>query len=143
MLEHAAVPLLLDVLEILARHAVGRVLLAHVAETTGEFGEPLTIGALAEPPDPEMIRFQEDRTGNESYYRLCVVQRFIGVKGTTTEDYRPRAMGGSAFWLRASLLRSEPAGGRKLRGSADQRQAEAIVCSRSHHVVERGSRFFR
>ena len=77
MLEHAAVPLLLDVLEILARHAVGRVLLAHVAETSGKLGEPLAIGALTEPTDPEMIRLQKDRTREEDYYRLSIDQRLF------------------------------------------------------------------
>ena len=76
MLENAAVALLLDVLEILARHAVGRVLLAHVAETSGKLGEPLAIGALAEPTDLEMIRLKENRARDQSYYGLCVVQNF-------------------------------------------------------------------
>jgi hypothetical protein len=51
MLENAAVPLLLDVLEIIPRQAIRWVLVTHVAETAGEFGESLTIGAVSEPTD--------------------------------------------------------------------------------------------
>jgi len=62
VLEDGPVPLLLDVLQILTRGAIGRILLAHVAKPAGELGQALAIGALAQPVNLEMIRFQEDRT---------------------------------------------------------------------------------
>ena len=49
VLEHAPVSLLLDVLEVLARLALRRIVLAHVAETPGKLGESLAVGALADP----------------------------------------------------------------------------------------------
>ena len=65
MLENAAVPLLLDVLEVFPRRAVGGILLAHVAETPRELREPLTVGALAEPVDREMRGLRERGTREE------------------------------------------------------------------------------
>jgi len=66
VLEYAAVSLLLDVLEVLPGRAARRILLAHVAETPSELGELLTVGALAEPVDAEMIGLDEGRTREES-----------------------------------------------------------------------------
>src|SRR5205814_2421906 len=108
VLENRPVTLLLDVLQILACRAVRRILLAHVAETTGEFGELLAVGALSEPADLEMIGLDEGWPREESDYGLCIVQ-----------------------------------GGRKLRGSADQRQPEPIVRAVSDDIVQRRSRFRR
>jgi hypothetical protein len=45
------VSLLLDVLQILAGLAAGRILLTHVTETAGKFGESLAVGALSQPAD--------------------------------------------------------------------------------------------
>jgi hypothetical protein len=65
VLENTPVTLLLDVLQIIARRAAGGILLAHVAETTGELGQPLAVGALSEPVDPEVIGFEERRAGEK------------------------------------------------------------------------------
>src|ERR1035437_1797481 len=59
VLEHAAVPLLLDVLDIFPRAAAGGILLAHVAEPAGEFRKPLAVGAVADPVDREMRGLHE------------------------------------------------------------------------------------
>jgi hypothetical protein len=75
--------LLLDVLEVFAGFTVGRVLLAHVAETAGILRESLPIGALSEPADLQMIRLQKDGTREEGYYWLCIVQEFLWEKETT------------------------------------------------------------
>jgi hypothetical protein len=64
VLEDTAVALLLDVLEVFAGRPPGRILLAHVTETSSEFGEPLAIGALSEPVDGEMRRRGEGGTGD-------------------------------------------------------------------------------
>ena len=74
MLEDAAVPLLLDVLQIIPSEAIRRILLAHVTEAAGEFRQPLTVGAFAEPADLDVIGLQEDRAGKKSYNRFCIVQ---------------------------------------------------------------------
>ena len=66
VLEHASVSLLLDVLEVLAGHATGRILLAHVAQSAGELGELLSIGALAEPVHLEVIGLNEGWAREES-----------------------------------------------------------------------------
>jgi len=62
VLENASMSLLLDVLEVFAGFAIRRVLLTHVAETAGVLRESLSIGALSEPADLQMIRLQKDRT---------------------------------------------------------------------------------
>ena len=56
VLEHAAVPLLLDVLEVFARRALRRIVLAHVAQPAGEFREPLAVGAVADPGHRQDVR---------------------------------------------------------------------------------------
>ncbi|MDB4871739.1 MAG: hypothetical protein JWL97_2743, partial [Gemmatimonadales bacterium] len=66
VLEHAAVPLLLDVLEVLAGRAARGILLTHVAETAGELGEPLAIGALTQPIDAKMVGLDEGRAREKS-----------------------------------------------------------------------------
>jgi hypothetical protein len=73
--------LLLDVLEVFARRAVGRVLLAHVAKTAGKLRQSLAIGALSEPADLQVIGLKKDRTRDESDYGLCVVQEAFRGKG--------------------------------------------------------------
>jgi hypothetical protein len=80
VLENASMSLLLDVLEVFAGFAVGRVLLAHVAETAGVLRESLPIGALSEPSDLQMIRLQKDGTREEGYYWLCIVQEIFTKK---------------------------------------------------------------
>ena len=77
MLENASMSLLLDVLEVFAGFTIRRVLLAHVAETAGVLRESLSIGALSEPADLEMIRLQKDGSREEGYYWLCVVQAIV------------------------------------------------------------------
>jgi hypothetical protein len=62
VLEDRAVPLLLDVLEIVPSSTAGRILLTHVAEPPSEFGETLAIGAVTEPVNLEMIGLQEGWT---------------------------------------------------------------------------------
>jgi hypothetical protein len=61
VLQHAAVSLLLDVLEVFARSAAGRIFLAHIAQPAGKFGEPFTIAAVAEPVDRQMSGLAENR----------------------------------------------------------------------------------
>ena len=56
VLQHAAVALLLDVLQVLARLSLGRIVLAHVTETAGELGELFAAGALADPIDRQVLR---------------------------------------------------------------------------------------
>jgi hypothetical protein len=62
MLEDAAVPLFLDVLEIFARWPAGWILLAHVAETAGKLGETFPVRTLTEPFHGEMRWLDEGRT---------------------------------------------------------------------------------
>jgi hypothetical protein len=80
VLENASMSLLLDVLEVFAGFAVGRVLLAHVAETPCVLRESLPIGALSEPADLQMIRLEKDGTREEGYYWLGVVQEIFTKK---------------------------------------------------------------
>jgi hypothetical protein len=77
VLEHASMSLLLDVLQVIAGLSIGRVLLAHVAETAGVLREPLPVGALSEPADFQVIRLQKDRTREEGYYWLGIVQEIF------------------------------------------------------------------
>src|SRR6266550_2336853 len=94
VLEHAAVSLLLDVLQIVARRPVRRVFLTHVTEPAGKFGESLAIGALAEPMDLQMIGFEENRTGEEGDYGIGIEQDGFSKK---KEDYQLGAEGGAAW----------------------------------------------
>jgi len=71
MLENTPVTLLLDVLEILSRRTVRRILLAHIAEPPGKFRESLTIGAFAEPVDREMRRLVERWAREDCDSGLC------------------------------------------------------------------------
>jgi len=107
VLQDASVSLLLDVLEIIPRRAARGILLAHVAETAGEFGELFTIGALAQPIDAEMIGLQKDWAREESQDGRCIVQRLFGEEETVTEDYLLRAVGGPAGGCGLALLRTE------------------------------------
>ena len=70
MLENASMSLLLDVLEVLARRPVGRILLAHIAETACKLGQPLALGALSEPADVQVVGLEKDRASEEGYYWL-------------------------------------------------------------------------
>ena len=83
VLEDAAMALLLDVLEVLARGAARRIFLAHIAKPPRELGELLTIGALAKPVDAEMLGLDERRTGEECEARLGIVQRVLREKGNS------------------------------------------------------------
>jgi len=130
--------LLLDVLEVLARRAIGRVLLAHVAETAGKLREPLAIGALSEPADVQVIGLEKDWAGEEGYYGLCIVQRVSCGRWTTNNERRATGQGlpaGRPLAAGFTTSRSTAASGRKLRRSADQRQPEAIVRPVFHDVV--------
>ena len=62
MFQHTAVALLLDVLEIVARCATGRVPLAHVAESSGKFGQLFSVGRLTQPRYPQVLRLEELRS---------------------------------------------------------------------------------
>jgi hypothetical protein len=68
------VSLLLDVLQIIPRRPAGGILLAHVTQTAGKLRQPLAVGALAKPFDPEVIGLEESRTGEKSEARLCIDQ---------------------------------------------------------------------
>src|SRR5215467_13807955 len=65
-------PLLLDVLEVLAGRTLGRIVLAHVTQTPGEFGESLAVGAVAHPRHREMLRAGKAWTRDEREDRLGV-----------------------------------------------------------------------
>src|SRR5215831_6486271 len=64
--------LLLDVLEVLAGWTLGRIVLAHVTQSPGEFGESLAIGAVAHPRHREMLRAGKAWTRDEREDRLGV-----------------------------------------------------------------------
>jgi hypothetical protein len=81
MLEDAAMPLLLDVLEVFTRGAARRIFLTHVAKPPSELGELLTVGAVAKPVDAEMLGLDERRAGEECEARLGIVQRVLSRKG--------------------------------------------------------------
>ena len=75
MLQHRAVALLLDVLEVIGGGALGRVGLAHVAEPAGEFGEPLAVGRFARPLHAEVRRLDELGAGEQrdgGARRMCM-----------------------------------------------------------------------
>ena len=59
MLEHTAVPLLFDILEILTRGPAGRIALTHVTEAAGKLREPLTVGGLTNPLHRQMAGLNE------------------------------------------------------------------------------------
>src|SRR5262249_33339753 len=83
VLENAPMSLLLDVLEVLAGRTLGRIVLAHVTQTPGEFGESLTIGAVAHPRHRQMLRAGKAWTRDEREDRLGVeVHRAGGKRGT-------------------------------------------------------------
>ena len=71
MFEHAAVPLLLDVLEIVPRGPAGRIALTHVAEAAGKLGEPLAVGGLADPLHRQMAGLDELGTGEHGNLGLA------------------------------------------------------------------------
>ena len=97
MLEDAAMTLLLDVLQIFARRPVGRILLTHVAESPGELGKSLAVGALAEPFHGKMRRFSEGRTRQNSDSRLCKNhgRYFVKRKSVERVSYWARSMSDS------------------------------------------------
>src|SRR5213083_679054 len=65
VLQYRAMALLLDILEVVGRRPVGRVVLAHVADPAGELGEALSGGGATLPLHPEVLGFQELRPGDE------------------------------------------------------------------------------
>src|SRR2546430_14555568 len=65
VLEHGAMSLLLDVLEVLGRRPVRRVVLAHVADAPRELGEPLAGRSIPLPLHPQVRRLDEPRAGDE------------------------------------------------------------------------------
>ena len=58
-----------------------RILLAHVAEPSGKFRQPLAIGALAEPLNGKMIGLGELRAGQDGDARLEEYHVFEMAKG--------------------------------------------------------------
>src|SRR5215207_7364312 len=80
VLENAAVSLLLDILEIVSRVAVSRILLAHITKAPGELSESLAVGAFAKPLHGKMTRLGErwTRENCDSWfekYHFSVVAR--------------------------------------------------------------------
>src|ERR1051325_4120309 len=65
VLQHRAVSLLLDVLEILRGGALDRVMLAHVAQPARVFGELLAVARFALPLHRQMRRLDELRAGEQ------------------------------------------------------------------------------
>ena len=78
MLQDAPVPLLLDVLQVVAGGPVGRIVLAHVAQPPGELCEPLTVRAVAYPRHAEVIRGGEGGTSEHGDAGLVVEVRCGG-----------------------------------------------------------------
>jgi hypothetical protein len=72
VLQDAAMPLPLDVLEILASVPPRRVLLAHVTEPARELGEPLAIGARPDPVHGKMRWLGERRAREDGDLRLSI-----------------------------------------------------------------------
>ena len=70
-------PLLLDVLEILPRGAVGGVLLAHVAESASELRELLAAGALTHPMDGKVTGLREVGAGEDGDFGFGVELRHL------------------------------------------------------------------
>src|SRR4029078_11184476 len=67
MLQYAPVPLLLDVLEVFARLALRRIVLAHVTEPAGEFRELFAVGALTDQTHREVLRHRAHRPGEKGH----------------------------------------------------------------------------
>ncbi len=65
VLQHRAVALLLDVLEVFGRRPVCRVVLAHVADPAGELGEALSGGGAALPLHPQVLGLEELGPGDQ------------------------------------------------------------------------------
>src|SRR5207247_7979754 len=65
VLEHRAVSLLLDVLEVIGGGAIHRVVLAHVAQPSRVLGEALARRGVAEPADFEMLGLEELGPGDQ------------------------------------------------------------------------------
>jgi hypothetical protein len=59
VLQNAPVPLLLDVLEIIARGPIRRIALTHVTQATRELREAFSIGAVAEPVHGQVCGLRE------------------------------------------------------------------------------------
>src|SRR3954469_18177186 len=78
VLQHRAVSLLLDVLEIFSRCSARRVFLAHVAEASRALSELLAIGAVAKPVDAEMLGLDERWASEKTEAGLGVDQRIRG-----------------------------------------------------------------
>jgi hypothetical protein len=70
VLQYAAMTLPLDVRQILASRSLRRIVLAHVTQPTRELRESLTIGALTEPRDRQMLRRAERGARENGYPRL-------------------------------------------------------------------------
>src|SRR5205085_9148654 len=70
VLQYAAVPLLLDVLQVFASGAAGRIVLAHVAEASGELREPLAVGALTLPLHGQVLGPGKRRAREHGDFRL-------------------------------------------------------------------------
>ena len=96
-------PLLLDVLQVVARRPVCRIFLTHVAKPAGKFGESLAIGALAEPMNLQVIGFEENGAGEEGDYRVGIEQGGFSKK---KEDYQLGAAGGAAWCNELSFVQS-------------------------------------
>src|SRR5258708_20459491 len=77
MLEHAAVSLVLDVLQVFARRPPGGIVLTHVAEPPRELRQPLAIAAVALPLDRQMLGFGEIGAREHGDLRL-VVETLVG-----------------------------------------------------------------
>jgi len=81
VLEDAPVPLLLDVLQIVARRAARRIVLAHVAEPARELRQSLAVGALADPVHVQVVRRGEHGAREDGDLRLVVETRGGGGSG--------------------------------------------------------------
>src|SRR3989440_3589800 len=117
MLQHRTVALLLDVLEVLGRGPVSGVVLAHVADPAGEFGEALAGGGGALPLHPQVLGLEELRSGDQRDARSA--EDFHGGEGLGV-----RGSGSRGQALGSPSRRSAPplaAGPQCRRGSAPPR----------------------
>src|SRR6185437_10141769 len=78
VLENASVSLPLDVLDVLVSRSARRIALAHVAETSSEFGKPFAIGRLSDPIHGQVRRLGERWTREQRDGRLVNVDGHVG-----------------------------------------------------------------
>src|SRR5215467_7655288 len=130
-------PLLLDVLEVLAGRTLGRIVLAHVTQTPGEFGESLAVGAVAHPRHREMLRAGKAWTRDEREDRLGV--EVHQGRGKREEGSGKRGDAGCGK-REINFVTSCPTSGRSSASFFQQIESKARVRAIVFDDVERASR---